>query len=359
MCVKFAKNIASHVPVPHGGLYSIENPNSTLVDFSSNVNPLGFPQSVKKLLKTGLQKIPVYPDPNSTNLRKRLSKHVKVPVDNLITGNGATEIIYNFCQAVITKNTPVLIPIPTFGEYESAVALRGGKIEFFKTMNLNHDVSDFIRKIPKNGCIFICNPNNPTGTVVSKNTMLQILRAAKNHSTMVFVDECFMELTQNPKESVIDHMGMGNLFVLQSLTKSFGLAGLRVGYGVGDRKMISVLHNIKIPWNVSGLSQEAAVLALSEKNFLSKTRNLIKKEHDFLKNSISKINGFSCFDSSTNFILIRTKTNSKTLQKRLLKKNILIRDCSTFRGLDESYIRIAIKTRKENAKLILALEESK
>lgn len=359
MCVKFAKNIASHVPVPHGGLYSIESPNYAIVDFSSNVNPLGFPSSVKKLLKTGLQKIPVYPDPNSTKLRECLSRYVKVPIDNLIIGNGATEIIYNFCQAVISENTPVLIPIPIFGEYESAATLCGGKIEFFNTMNLNNDISDFIRKIPKNGCIFICNPNNPTGTIIPKDAMLQILHTAKNRSTMVFVDECFMELTQNPKESIIDHMGIGNLFVLQSLTKSFGLAGLRVGYGIGDRKIISILHNIKIPWNVSGLSQEAAILALSDKDFLSKTRNLIKKEHAFLKNSISKIDGFSCLDSSTNFILIRTKTKSKTLQKKLLKKNILIRDCSTFHGLDENYIRIAIKTRKENTKLILALEELK
>ncbi|MBI5146230.1 MAG: histidinol-phosphate aminotransferase family protein [Thaumarchaeota archaeon] len=357
--MKFAKNIASHVPVPHGGLYSIESPNYAIVDFSSNVNPLGFPSSVKKLLKTGLQKIPVYPDPNSTNLRERLSRYVKVPIDNLIIGNGATEIIYNFCQAVISKNTPVLIPIPIFGEYESAVTLCGGKIEFFNTMNLNNDISNFIRKIPKNGCIFICNPNNPTGIIIPKDAMLQILHTAKSRSTMVFVDECFMELTQNPKESIIDHVDIGNLFVLQSLTKSFGLAGLRVGYGIGDRKIISILHNIKIPWNVSGLSQEAAILALSDKDFLSKTRNLIKKEYDFLKNSISKINGFSCLDSSTNFILIRTKIKSKTLQKKLLKKNILIRDCSTFRGLDENYIRIAIKTRKENAKLILALGELK
>ncbi|MBM2852868.1 MAG: aminotransferase class, partial [Candidatus Nitrosotenuis sp.] len=104
-------------------------------------------------------------------------------------------------------------------------------------------------------------------------------------------------------------------------------------------------------------SQEAAVLVLSDKDFLSKTRKLIKKEHTFLKNSISKLNGFSCLDSSTNFILIKTRTKSKTLQKKLLKKNILIRDCSTFRGLDKSYIRIAIKTHKENAKLVAALEE--
>ncbi|HSA98646.1 MAG TPA: histidinol-phosphate transaminase, partial [Candidatus Nitrosotenuis sp.] len=330
--MKFAKNIAGHVSVPHGGPYSIRSQNRPLVDFSSNVNPLGFPSSVKKLLKTCLQKIPVYPDHNSTKLRERLSKHAKTSVDNLVVGNGAVEIIYNFCQAVIAKDTPVLIPIPTFGEYEAAVNIRGGKVEFFKTMNLNNDISDFIKKIPKNGCVFICNPNNPTGALIPKNTMLKILHAAKSRSTILFVDECFMELTQSPKESLTDHVCVGNLFILQSLTKSFGLAGLRVGYGIGDKKMISILHNIKIPWSVGGLSQEAAILALSDRDFLPKTRKMLKKEHDFLTRSISKLDGFSCLDSSTNFILIRTETKSKIIQKKLLKKNILVRDCSTFGG---------------------------
>ena len=355
--MKFAKSVANHVSVPHGGIYSIESQNSSIVDFSSNVNPLGFPPSVKKLLKTNLKQITVYPDSNSKKLRASLSKYIKVSTDNIVVGNGATEIIYNFCQAVITKYTPVLIPIPTFGEYEAASRLCGGKIEFFKTMNLNYDVSDFIKKIPKNGCIFICNPNNPTGVLASKDTMLQILRVAKKLSTLVFVDECFMELTQNPQESLIDHLKIGNLFVLRSLTKSFGLAGLRIGYGIGDKKTILILNNIKIPWNVGGISQDAAVLALSDKDFLSKTKNLIKQEHAFLQNSISKLEKFSCFPSSTNFILIKTKIQSKTLQKKLLKKNILIRDGSTFRGLNDSYIRIAVKTHKENVKLVSALEK--
>lgn len=354
--MRFAKNISGHVSVPHGGPYSINDPKYAIVDFSSNVNPLGFPTPVKKLLKTNLQKISAYPDPNSTELKRNLAKYLHTSINNLIIGNGATEIIYNFCRAAINKNTRVLIPIPTFGEYEAAARLCEGKVEFFKTMNLSADISNFIKKIPKNGCVFICNPNNPTGSLTPKYAMLQILRAAKSRSAVMFVDECFMELTQSPQESIADHASSEHLFVLRSLTKSFGLAGLRVGYGIGNKKMISILHNIKIPWNVSGLSQEAAVLALSDKDFLSKTRRLLQKENNFLKHSISKLNGYTCLDSSTNFILIKTKTKSKTLQRRLLKKNILIRDCSTFRGLDESYIRIAVKTHKENKKLVKALE---
>jgi threonine-phosphate decarboxylase len=354
--VKFAKNMETHTQVPHGGMYSIENPDPKIIDFSSNVNPLGYPPSLKKSLKNWMAKIPVYPDHTSAKLKKRLAKYVNVSQDNLVVGNGATEIIYNFCRATIGKNTSVLIPIPTFGEYEAAARLCGSKPQFFKTMDLEEDLAKFVKKIPKNGIIFVCNPNNPTGTLLSEDFILKIVKAAKTKNTLVFVDECFMELTQKSQSIIGKIQNFENIFVLRSLTKSFGLAGLRVGYGVGNKRLVSVLNKIKIPWNISGLAEEAACTALLNKGFLKKTRKLLKAESDFLRKSISKLDGFSCSDASANFILIRTKTDSKLLQKKLLQKKILIRDCSTFRGLDNNHIRIAVRTRKENLKLLRALE---
>jgi threonine-phosphate decarboxylase len=354
--VKFAKNIASHIQVPHGGPYSIKNPDPKILDFSSNVNPLGFPSPIKKSLKNWMAKIPVYPDHTSTKLKRRLAKYVNASHDNLVVGNGATEIIYNFCRATINKNTPVLIPIPTFGEYEAATRLCGGKPQFFKTMNLEEDLAKFVKKIPKNGIIFVCNPNNPTGTLISEQSMLKMVKTAKSKNTIVFVDECFMEMVQNPQSIIGKIQGFENIFVLRSLTKSFGLAGLRVGYGVGNKKLVCILNKIKIPWNISGIAEEAAHVALSDKGFLAKTRKLVKTESDFLRSSISKLDGFSCSGTSANFILIKTKTNSKLLQKQLLQKKILIRDCSTFRGLGSNHIRIAVRTRRENLKLLKALE---
>ncbi len=355
--MKFAKNIENHARVPHGGLYSIDSPNSKIVDFSSNVNPLGYPKSIRNLGKNWMAKIPVYPDHESAKLRKQLARYLGVSPENLVVGNGATEIIYNFCRAVLEKNTPILIPVPTFGEYEAASRLCHARVQFFKTTNLEKDLVTFVKKIPSRGAIFICNPNNPTGSLISKNSMLQITKSAKAKDTLVFVDECFMELTQNPHHSIIDKIPHHeNLFVLRSLTKSFGLAGLRVGYGVGNKKLVSVLNKIKIPWNISGLAQEAACLALSDQSFLGKTRKLIKEESRFLRDSISRLDGFSCFEASANFILIKTKKDSRFLQKKLIQKNILIRDCSTFRGLGKNYIRIAIRTHKENLKLIRTLE---
>lgn len=340
--------------VSHGGPYSISGIDSGMIDYSSNVNPLGFPAQVKKALD--YSKIPTYPDHHSTKLRQALSKYLRMPASNIAIGNGATEIIYDFCRAV--SKTKVLMVSPTFGEYEAASRLCGSKPEFFATLNLESDLEKFITKIPKNGLVFVCNPNNPTGDLTSRHSMEKIIRAAKAKLTIVFVDECFIELTQTPNQSVIDMMPKyQNLFVLRSLTKSFGLAGLRLGYAAGNKELIAILNKIKVPWSVNGLAQQAGLAALSDKKLLAKTQRLIKTESKFLINSISNIDGFSCLGSATNFILIKTKQPAKLVQKKLLRKNILVRDCSNFRGLDSHYIRIAVRTHKENQKLVSALEK--
>jgi threonine-phosphate decarboxylase len=174
---------------------------------------------------------------------------------------------------------------------------------------------------------------------------------------LVFIDETFIELVPESNQSLIKSIkSFDNLFILRSFTKSFGLAGIRIGYALGSKQTISVLQKLKIPWNVSNIAQSAASAAICYHPFLERSHKLIKKENNFLTKSFSKFDKFSCFPSSTNFLLVKTKIKSKSLQKKLLKNNLLIRDCSTFRGLDENYIRVAIKTRKENQKLINALE---
>ena len=315
---------------------------------------------VRRYLKRQLGSISEYPDSDSVNLRKALQWYCKIPHEQIVIGNGATEIIYNFCKAFLSKKTPVLIPIPTFGEYEAAAKLSGCKITFFKTMNLESNLDNFIKKIPKNGCVFVCNPNNPTGKLLPKRNLLKIIQAAKKKSSLAFVDESFIELVSESNQSIIKYVKkFSNLFILRSMTKSFGLAGIRVGYGIGSKQIISILNNLKIPWNVSGLAQHAARAALCSISYLNKAKKIIENESKYLRNSISKINGFECHDAAANFILIKTKQKSKTIQKKLLKKKILIRDCSSFRGLNNNYIRIAVKTRKENKKLVKALEKIK
>ena len=236
----------------------------------------------------------------------------------------------------------------------------GGKTIPFRTLNLNLDLQKFMKKIPTKGIVFICNPNNPTGEILSKKNMEQIVKLAEKKSTLVFVDETFIELVPDSNPSLVKSLkSYENLFILRSFTKSFGLAGLRIGYGLGSKKIIEILQRVKIPWNVNYIAQSAASAALCYSDFLERSRKNIKKELSFLINSLSKFEWLTCFESSTNFILIKTKINSKLLQKKLIKKNILIRDCSTFCGLSENYIRIAVKNRNQNKLLLKALGEIK
>ena len=320
MRIKVEKHIADHKVVAHGGIFSDGLDHATsLLDFSSNVNPLGFPSKVRDVFKN-LSHVSVYPDPNSNELRIHLQKYTGIQKNQIVVGNGATEIIYNYCNTFLRKQK-VLIPIPTFGEYESAAKLNDATLYFFKTMNLNKNLSELQDMVSNKNCIILCNPNNPTGVLIKKKNMIKILESAHDKSVMVFLDECFIELVPTGNESVVSYLKeFDNLFILRSLTKSFGLAGLRIGYGLGNKKMIEILQKVKIPWNVSGIAQKSSIKALSDNSHLPKTLNLIRKESKFLMNSISKIKGFTCYNSDTNFILIKSKMKSNQIKNRLLKK---------------------------------------
>ena len=356
MSLPVNRSIRKHVPVTHGGLSSIKTKISDIVDFSSNVSPAGAPRSVKMALKNYLKYIENYPDQNSKTLLDSLQQYTGFNKSYIIVGNGAIEILYNFCNTFLQKKD-VLIPVPTFGEYEAASKLADSNLRFFKTMNLSQDVESFSECIPKKGCVFICNPNNPTGQLISKKHLEFVIKIAKKRSSVVFVDECFIELVRNTNQSVISLVKKyDNLFVLRSLTKSFGLAGIRIGYAVTSKQTAEILNKIKVPWSINSLAQIAAIIALQDKNHLVKSKLIIKKEYEFLLSKLSNIDGIEMTPSSTNFILLKTKHDATDLQKKLLKHKILVRNCKNFRGLDNHFIRIAIKSHKDNIKLIKALE---
>ena len=360
MKIRTKSSIRRHIPVIHGGKIPVKNSDHNIIDFSSNITPLGIPNSVKLIIKKNLDKIQFYPDPKSENVISSLEKYTHLSKSNIIVGNGAIEILYNFCFAFLSKTTKVLIHVPTFQEYETAVKLSNCKISYFKSLNLSTNIDSFISQIPKSGCVFLCNPNNPTGELLSKKELLSIIIVAKKLKTIVFIDECFIELVPKSNESVMSYVKKyDNLFILRSLTKSFGLPGLRIGYACGSQQIIKILQKIKIPWSVNSLAQDAANVVIKNTSHLKKSNIIIKKELKYLEDNISILNGFECISSSTNFILIKTKYDSTKLQTKLLKNKILIRDCKNFRGLDNHYIRIAVKSHKDNVKLVKALEKIK
>ncbi len=201
--------------------------------------------------------------------------------NNVVVGNGSTELMYLFAEAFLKKGDTAIIPAPTFGEYESAVRKTGETPKFVKLdRNFNVDADVFAREMAGAKIVFLCNPNNPTSILIPTETLTGIIEEALEQDSLVFLDEDFLEFVENEKAlSMINKIKeYPNLFILRSFTKIFGLTGLRVGYGIASEEIINVLLCAKIPWNVNCLAQAAAVAALKDEEHLRVTRELIKKE---------------------------------------------------------------------------------
>jgi threonine-phosphate decarboxylase len=343
----------------HGGVYSV-NPRLVRLDYSSSINPLGTPRKAIAAIKMNAGSLACnYPDPECRQLKKSLSHYLGIGEEWISMGNGAIEIIYWFVQATLVKGH-VVIPAPTFCEYELASQKAGAEVTFVPLHNLELDAHEVIEKARGADAIFLCNPNNPTGLLATK----QIMKIIKNvdSSTRILLDECFIELADNPNANTMIEWTseFDNLVILRSLTKSFGLAGLRVGYGVCNPTLAKKLSTNKIPWNVNGIAQVAGVAALLERGrYLSKARALIKREREFLHDNIDKLKSFRPLRSDSNYFLVHVQgRNSTQFRDKLLKKTgVLVRDCSTFTGMGTHYIRLAIKMHRENMLLLKALED--
>src|ERR671926_699550 len=276
----------------HGGIYSV-NPKLVRVDCSSSVNPLGTPHKAIVAIRMNLNSLaPKYPDPDCRELKKGLSRYLQIDPECISVGNGAIEVIYWFARAAFLRGH-VVIPAPTFCEYEIASQKVGAKVTFVPLHNFELDADQVIEKARGADAVFLCNPNNPTGILATQ----QIMKIIENvdSSTRILLDECFIELADNPNTNTMIEWTseFDNLVILRSLTKSFGLAGLRVGYGVCNPTLAKKLSANKIPWNVNSIAQVAGVTALLEtRRYLSKARALINRERKFLHDDIDKLKSF-------------------------------------------------------------------
>ncbi|HXV46975.1 MAG TPA: histidinol-phosphate transaminase [Nitrososphaera sp.] len=340
----------------HGGVYSV-NPQLVRVDCSSSINPLGTPRkAIAAIQKSAKSLAPMYPDPECRELKKSLSRYLCVDPEWISVGNGAVEIIYWFAHAFAKGR--VVIPAPTFCEYELASRKAGAGITFVPLHDFELDADEIIEKTKGTDGVFLCNPNNPTGMLATQE--IKKIIESVDSSTKILLDECFVELVDDPGANSMISMteDFDNLVILRSLTKSFGLAGLRVGYSVCNPSLADKFSANKIPWNVNGLAQAAGVAALADKKHLSRARAIVKKERRFLHDRIAKLKSFKPLRSDANYFLVVLQgRNSTQFRDALLKKTgVLVRDCSTFTGMGSRHIRVAVKSHKENLRLLKALE---
>lgn len=328
-------------------------------DFSVNVNP--FPLPLKFLFKYVLSfaSLRKYPDQDSRELIDCISKEYNISPDKIIAGNGASEIIFSAVRAVMPK-TAILIS-PCFTGYSHALDSTGSKIIHFALEEkdgfafTDGKISEFKDMVSreKPEMLFLCNPNNPNGKLYSKKILIDLLECCKKSGTFVLLDECFMDLTGKAKDfSLMEKLNdYENLLIVNALTKTFAVPGLRLGYAFcSSAEMLSKIK-VQFPeWNVSAIAQKLGAELFRYKKCISKSAVKLSAERDFLSKELCKI-GFKTYPSDSNFILFRSEKENG-LKEKLLKKQILIRDCSDYQNLGSGYYRIAVKQHKENKKLL-------
>lgn len=363
------KDVKRLEPCVHGGeVWEIAEETGLsvedLVDFSSSINPLGPSPRALEAIKNSFDKITLYPDSNSTALREALACHFgNINKNNVIVGNGSTELIYLFAQVFLKRGDVALVAAPSFGEYANAIVKSGGKSKHLKlTHDFQIELNAFLEEMEGLRAVFLCNPNNPTSMLIPDNTLREIIEKALEEEVVVLLDEDFIEFVEDEKRhSLVNRISKyPNVFVLRTFTKFYGLTGLRVGYGIADEETIDVFSKAKMPWNVNSLAQAAARAAMADEEHSRRTIELMKEEKKFLSNELSRIDGFHVFPADTNFILVdvrKTGFRASQLREKMIRHGLLVRDCSSFIGLDTFYVRVAVRTRKENERLLDAFRK--
>lgn len=338
----------------HGGdIYT----HKDILDFSTNINPFGPPDSVIDAAYEGIKSASHYPDSYCNDLREELSKTIHISKDFILCGNGAADLIFSFCLALKPKKA--LIPIPTFQEYEQALISIDCNIEYYP-MKVENDFilsEDFLKVITKDlDVIFLCNPNNPTGQLISKNLIIQILQKCIANNILLVIDECFMDFVDTKEDySFIEECKKtNNIFILKAFTKLYAIPGLRLGYILSSNiKLLQKMKQVTQPWNVSIPAQAAGIAALKEEEYVHMSLQSLRTEKIYLKKALSKMN-VKIYDSKANYIFFR---GDLKLYNHCLNKGILIRNCSNYIGLDHGFYRIAIKDHVSNEKLVQTLRE--
>lgn len=339
----------------HGGnIYKhLRESGRQMLDYSSNINPLGVSKNLKKQLRKNLDILTTYPDPYYIELRKSIANFNDINIENVIVGNGATEILFLFIRGIKPKN--VLLVSPTFSEYERALKTVKAKISYFKVeekKDFHIDVENLIEKLKKNNydLIVMCNPNNPTGKFLELDRLKKLIDEVDRKKTLLFLDETFIEFIEKWREKTALNIKSKNVFIMRALTKFFAIPGLRLGYGLcTNENILKKMNSEKEPWSVNNFASMAASILLSDKEYIDKSYKWIKKEKKFLFNKLIKIKNIKVYETETNFILIKLlDRRAENLCKKMEERNILIRNASNFKFLNENYIRIAIKDRKNN-----------
>lgn len=351
--------------VSHGGdiwgfsrKYNI--PLEEVLEFSGPINFMGPPPKAVEAVKQNARLIKFYPDPNPVEFKSAIARYVgnNVKTENILLGNGSIELIYMITE-LLSKPFKAVIPVPSFSEYEKAALRLGGEIQFVKLpQNFSLEMDKIKASVTTDTKIMcICNPHSPSGTLYSKGEVIELVDFCQKKNIIFSIDENYIEFAEAGEVNTVAGMvkEYENLFVIRSVTKFYGMAGLRFGYAVAAEPLIEKLETVRQPWSINALASIATLAAFSDTEFIENTKQTIKKERANLSKKLGEIEGLQVYPSTTNFLLVKIKNrkiNSTKLKELLAKEHILIRDCCTFVGLDDSYVRVTVRSAKDNQRLV-------
>ena len=326
-----------------------------ILDFSASINPLGPPQSVLTVLTSHLHSLKNYPDPNYIQLRSALSNFHNLPIDWILPGNGAAELL-TWAGRELAQLDATYLVTPAFADYQRGLKAFNATV-IPVPMDLETRSPQAGIAASANCGLLLNNPHNPTGTLTLRENLLPYLE----QFALVVVDEAFMDfLPPEQQQSLLDLvLDFPNLIVLRSLTKFYSLPGLRLGYAIGHPDYLQRWQRWRDPWPVNTLAEVAAIAALNDRSFQQKTWDWLPSSREALTTGLQALPGLSPLPGAANFLLVKTDVPSTQLQKDLLRSHqILIRDCLSFPELGENYFRVAVRLPAENDQLLAALTQA-
>lgn len=336
-----------------------------IISFSANVNPLGISPKLKHTLSERIDSIMSYPDREYTSLRKCIAKYVHTDIDNIIVGNGSTELISLFIQIKHPKKA--LIIGPTYSEYEREVSLGGGCTLYYR-LKEEKDFALEIATLEKDltsdvELLVICNPNNPTSTSITRNDMRKILDICKQKGIFVMVDETYVEFAEDIQKVTSAPLTnyYNNIIILRGISKFFAAPGLRLGYAIcGNVDLVKEMNQRKNPWTINSLAAIAGEIMFTDEEYIKETRSLIATERERICKSLNSCKNIKCFSPTANFVLVKIlkeDITSMDLFEAAIRKGFMIRDCSTFPFLNNKYIRFCMMSPEVNDALLEVLLE--
>lgn len=332
-----------------------------LVDFSASINPLGPSLRVRHAILSAWSALVHYPDPDHVSLREAIGRKFSLAPDWVRIGNGSCELIHLLPRALSLRK--VMIMGATFSEYSRAVWLAGGKVLNVlakRSDGYRPPLREALKSLQGDGpmidALFLCNPNSPTGQVIFQEDLVELVQVAERKRTWLIVDEAFVDYCE--AQSVLPRLtSHPYLLVIRSFTKFYGLPGLRVGYLVGNPKVLAHLQTLQSPWAVNALAQVAALSAIQDQSHASRSLAFMNVERKNLEMSLAQLKGVVVFPSAANFLLVELppRQSASELCLALRQEGLLVRDCSLVPGLNDRTIRIAVRTPAQNRCLISAL----